>query len=168
MTQTSPTPSNVAAPLGAPVDIVKQFKQGHSFLGCLCDMRRAVIMLDILGILLGIIGLIAAIIVYKYGDTIEMFSEYAFGAVAGIQVGIILAHLSGMIGAICFCICPILITILMEIAFVVLSVLGKDWITLAFNAFWLYPHVVLCYELAKKIMTKENYYQQERQSCCCV
>jgi hypothetical protein len=131
-----PNPTSVAVPLGASVDDAKTFKQGHSFLGCLCDMRRAVIMLNILGIGIGIAVLLAVILVDKYGENIEdgdlkyTIDSYSFGAMVGIQLGVIIAHLSGILGAINFAVCPILIAILMDVAFAVLSGLGNNWIGL--------------------------------------
>ena len=171
MSKTSPAPVDV--PHGAPVEAAagKQFKQGHSFLGCLCDMRRAVIILNIIGLGFGIVALIAVILIERYnksGDTQFVLESYDFWTLVGIQISVILAHVCGIMGAVSFSICPILITILVELVYAILSALDKNWIGFGASIFVLYPHVVLCYELAKGIMTKQNYYEQERQSCCCV
>ncbi|CAB9528212.1 expressed unknown protein [Seminavis robusta] len=164
--------NTTAVSMGAPVDNLKNVKQGHSFLGCLCDMRRAVIMLDTLGFILSIIGLVAVLIYDKYGTEEDkkllMLENYDFGALIAIYSAVIIAHLSGIIGSLTFTICPILITIGMNITYAVLSGLDKNWVSLGVYIFLLYPHVVLCNELARGIMTKENYRSQERQSCCCV
>ncbi|CAB9523640.1 expressed unknown protein [Seminavis robusta] len=164
--------NNTTVNMGSPVDTVKKTKQGHSFLGCLCDMRRAVIMLDTLGMIGSIIALVAVIIYDKYGTEEDkkalMLENYDFGALIAIYSAVIICHLSAIIGAITFTICPILITILMNITYAVIAGLDKNWIGLGVYIFLLYPHVFLCNELAKGIMTKENYRSQERQSCCCV
>ncbi|CAB9501539.1 expressed unknown protein [Seminavis robusta] len=164
--------NNTAVSMGAPVDTVKSTKQGHSFLGCLCDMRRAVIILNTLGTIAGIIGLVAAIIFDKYGTEEDrkalMLDGYDLGALIAIYSAVIVCHLCGILGAVTFTICPILITILMNIAYAVLAGLDKNWIGLGVYIFLLYPHVFLCNELARGIMTRENYRSQERQSCCCV
>ncbi|CAB9517867.1 expressed unknown protein [Seminavis robusta] len=166
--------NTTAISTGAPVDNLKkqEVKQGHSFLGCLCDMRRAVIILDTLGFFGSIIGLLVVILYDKYGTEDDkqllMLENYDFGAFVAIYSAVIIAHFSGIMGALTFTICPILITILMNIAYAVLSGLSKNWIGLGVYIFLLYPHVFLCHELAKGIMTKENYRSQERQSCCCV
>ncbi|CAB9515506.1 expressed unknown protein [Seminavis robusta] len=156
---------------GAPVENLKKVKQGHSFLGCLCDMRRAVIILDTLGFIGSIIGLVAIIIYDKYGtedDKKLLLDSYSFGALIAIYSAVIIAHLSGIIGALTFTICPILITIIMDISYAVLAGLDHNWIGLGVYIFLLYPHVFLCNELARGIMTRETYRSQERQSCCCV
>ncbi|CAB9503645.1 expressed unknown protein [Seminavis robusta] len=171
MTNNTATTQSVAAPLGAPVEDLKRVKQGHSFLGCLCDMRRAVIMINILGVGLGIAGLLTVILVDKYGDKEEQkvfLNGYDIWALIAIQAAVCVGHFSGLMGAVNFSICPVTITILMEIAYAVLSGLDQNWIGLGVSIFFIYPHVFLCYELAKGIMTPENYFRQERQSCCCV
>jgi hypothetical protein len=53
------------------------------------------------------------------GEVKFMMDSYSFGAMVGIQLGVIIAQLSGIFGAINFAICPILITILMDVAFAV-------------------------------------------------
>ena len=148
-------------------------KQGHSFLFCLCDMRRAVIMLDVLSILGGLLMILAEILVYKYGDKDDeelqiLLNNYSLWAVVVIQAVGVFCHILGVIGARRFSICLLLLPLLWNIVYAVLCGIDKNWVGLGFAIVWVYPHAFLCRELAQGIMTKENYYESERQSCCCV
>lgn len=151
----------------------KQGKQGHSFLFCLCDMRRAVIMMDILAIIGSLIGLLVTILVEKYADKDDeelavLLDGFDFWALIVIQVVAVICYFSGLVGALRFSICPVLITILWEITYGALCAYDKNWTGLGVAIFWLYPHLFLCRELAQGVMTEENYVESERQSCCCV
>lgn len=158
--------NETAIPHGSPTNNdIKRGKQGHSFLFCLCDMRRAVIMIDILCLLGAIIGLIIAIVI-KEDDNIRnqvkiVLNNYSYWTIIGIQATAILAFLVGIIGAFRFRICPILMTCLWNIVYIVLCVLDKNWFEVVFHAICLYPHNFLCHELVKGIMTKENYVEYE-------
>ncbi|CAB9508858.1 expressed unknown protein [Seminavis robusta] len=119
-----------------------------------------------------IVGLVVVILFEKYGTEEDkkalMLDTYDLGALIAIYSAVIISHICGIHGALTFRIGPILITILMNIAYAVIAGLDKNWIGLGVYTFLLYPHIFLCNELANGTMTKENYSSQERQSCCCV
>lgn len=157
---------------------LKRYKQGHSFLFCMCDMRRAVIILNVFGLISSCVGLITVILVDKYGDmeALKIFDgeheeegeeAVAVGILVAIQAVGILVSMMAIFGAVRFSICPVVTAALWNIAFIVICILNKNWLALGVHAIILYPHLVLPYELAKGIMTRENYQQSERKSCCC-
>jgi hypothetical protein len=147
-------------------------KQGHSFLFCLCDMRRAVIIVDIVGVILNNAIIAYTIITFDEpgeGEEIPrdimlygLWPRIAFLSAYGV------CRLCGMFGALTFSILPILIALLMEIVHIIFCMLAKEWVGIPLCLIILYPHPFLCRELYSGIMTKENYKSDERQSCCCI
>ena len=180
MSKVQPITNTVSIPVAAPQeDPRKIIKQGHSFLGCMCDMRRAVIMIDVLCLIFAASGLILIILTEKYGDKIDPKDmeyihlhsttvNFPFSVALSLQISAMLVYIFSIIGACNFSICPVLTACAWIIAFIVMDGINKTWVSFGLHIFFLYPHVVLCYELAKRIMTRDNYYQSERQSCCCV
>jgi len=170
----SPNMNSNEVSMGGPQDPVKATKQGHSFLFCLCDMRTTVLFFDIIHTLSALAGMIALFVLQKYdkegseSEGVEPFfqDEWTFGAAIGIQAAALAAGVFGIVGAACFAICPLLLITLWIVVYAVLSGVAENWISMGVYIFWLYPHVVLCYELAKRIMTRENYRSQEKQCCC--
>jgi len=176
----------VAVPTGGPHDHVKKVKQGHSFLFCLCDMKITVLTLDIfafLGATMALMGVIYMDRTMSQDDIEEAFQDNKSivnqvfynkgsapsGSLDPLMVLVAVAmmvHLGGIVGASNFYMCPIVIEIMWISAYTVLMGLAHNWIALGSCVFFLYPRVVLCYELAKGIMTRDNYKNQERQCCC--
>lgn len=150
-------------------------KQGASFLFCLCDMRRAVIMLDALAAIGGLMAIVAAALVNKHAikkeevvaDMILLHSYDCIGVIVIQTVGM-LCHFSGIFGAIQFQLFPLVFPTMWEAIYAVLCGIDRNWAAVCVSVLWLYPHAFLCRELAQGIMTKDNYNEAERQSCCCV
>lgn len=150
-------------------------KQGASFLFCLCDMRRAVIMLDALAAIGGLMAIVAAALVNKHAikkeevvaDMILLHSYDCIGVIVIQTVGM-LCHFSGIFGAIQFQLFPLVFPTMWEAIYAVLCGIDRNWAAVCVSVLWLYPHAFLCREFAQGIMTKDNYNEAERQSCCCV
>ena len=168
---------HTAVPHASPVNNAtdhKRGKQGHSFLFCLCDMRRAVIILNVFCLISSILGGIAVILLDKYGHNIEGFEidngeeeTYALDVLVAFQAIGACMSMIAILGAVQFSICPVVTAALWNIAYIVICALDKQWIAVGWHVVVLYPHLVLPYDLAKGVMTRENYRQFERQSCCC-
>ena len=183
MSNTINNNNTVAVPPGGPHDNVKKIKQGHSFLFFLCDMRITVLILDIfsfLGATAALIGVIWMQKTMSHDDIDQLFPDD--GSIANqvyhykgslvplmvMEAVAMVVFLGGIIGASNFYMWPIIIEIMWISAFTVVMGLAHNWFALGVtvNVFFLYPRLRLCFELAKGIMTRDNYYNQERQCCC--
>lgn len=166
-------------------DTSKFRKQGHSCCGGCCDMRRAVIIVNIVKVtLLGISSILLLFGVHALEELYESdATEIVYGSdeiikesekelITSILINTIetISFLCGAWGAIKFD--PNLVLIGgIGYVFMVLRTLtfGSLWVTfpdLLLNGFLLYPHVFLYKELKEGIMTPTNY-DMEKQSCCC-
>ncbi|CAB9506135.1 expressed unknown protein [Seminavis robusta] len=170
-----PDPSSFDSPKK---EIKKKHDDGHYFLGCICDMRRAVIILDSLGALGSVIALLVAVILYdQYGiqeegkeeERIVMWVDgsYNIWTLCCIHILVIYSHLSGIIGAVTFRICPLVIAMLIEIGYGILAGLDQNWISLGVCIFLLYPHISLCHDLSRGILTNENSHGEEQKHLSC-
>jgi len=170
-------------------------KVGHVCCGFCCDVRRAVIIINLLAAILAIIGVILfATAVGIYGnfddEDIEINSnatevtedlDWEYGEWAkdaplreiGLGVGIswaaiaILFYFIGLIGAIKYSACLVLLSCLFYAAAIIWAILFFDVISAVINLLFLYPHIVLYSEIKKGIMAPETYKVRERHSCCC-
>lgn len=169
-------------------------KQGRSCFGCLCDMRRAVIILSLIGILLSAltIGSNYIFLFERAKDDIEKNN----GSAADIQqiddlfiINIVLSVLSivgfvlAIIGAKKFYIPLVLVNVIyMPVGFAVLTTFifqaAADIDELDYGfvnivgpligvAMSIFVHLSFIREVHAGIMSEENYAKEE-QSCCCV
>lgn len=167
-------------------------KVGARFLGC-CDMRRAVIILNVLSL----IGYALTLYVYEYqkdvldrlyavtyvdDDLQSALDDLIDTASILIWVGVGMSFI-GIAGAYYYIpVAVVLRGLYIVVAWIVEYVLTRQFaeefnlrigiIGTLINAiitiiFGLYPHFTLAYEMFKKTMTKETY-PREEMSCCCV
>ena len=129
-------------------------KLGHNCCGGCCDVRRAVVIVNIINAVLLILGLgsevTLPIIVFLVIQTVRILLSVAgiVGAVKFNQVGVGLAMFGYVFDA-------------------VMALLGFNLLGLLFPLMFAYPHGFLIKEIRAGIMTKENYASEEH-SCCCV
>ena len=141
-------------------------KRGHSFFGGCCDMRRAVVILNIIQMALCLTGMIffsevghvAAGVSTKIND--EKVIKFLFFFLA---FGFLLGGLSA-IGAITYN--------KYFVSYNAVFLLIRFCLTFGFVPFLsavlhLYPHLLLVLYIHKGIMTEDNY-PIENQSCCCI
>eukprot|EP00977_Amphora_coffeiformis_P020049 scaffold7808_cov184-Amphora_coffeaeformis.AAC.28 len=166
----------------ATVDGAMVRKPGHKCCGCdgCCDMRRAVIIVNIIqaGILgMGMLILLAtrnlannAGNIYDDDTTIaamEDFKDAPLGvglAIMGVQI---VAALCGIAGGMKF---NVILTAVAGLSYTITFAMGLVSLNLAglvYNGFFLYPHILFVQEIRNGIMTEANY-PNEKQSCCCV
>ena len=194
-----PTVSGVVIGSGAavaPIDgIHRGERRGHSCCGCCCDMRRAVIIVNIINIIFAFIGLIGFSVLVA--DTKEIttttdgngstttgtttFSgiddDYTLGEYEIVKgfapLVIIMVLLSmvafslGIVGAMRYKVWMIVVAIVVYCISAVMELLSLNLLGFAITALFAYPHFVLVSEIRRGIMTKETY-PIEQQSCCCV
>jgi len=155
-------------------------KQGHKCCGGCCDVRRAVIIVNIVQAVLVFMAMMSVLTMHKmsaqaqdlYDDdeVAKMMSDFgslpvgaliailvvkAIGAVIGIIGGIKFnMYMTGIAGAIYAISC-------------VVSIVFLDLPGAIYAGFFAYPHYFLVKEIRSGIMSEENY-PNEKQSCCCV
>jgi hypothetical protein len=155
-------------------------KQGHKCCGGCCDVRRAVIIVNIVSVFLlasGLLGVLAARNVVNdseqvYEDdevaaAIEEFKQLPIGWFLTIQVIKILCAAAGIFGAIHYNVYLTGAAALSYCADVVFSLIGLHIPGLILGACFAYPHFFFIKEVRSGIMSKENY-PNEEMSCCCV
>lgn len=128
-------------------------RQGHLLFGFLCDMRIAVVFLNIFNIFAICVGIIVT------GFQFKTFSAawYAFeNGFLGIALSIV-----GALGALNYVLWMVgVATAGFAIGFLI-DLFGLHLIGILVGGLVLYPHVVLTYEIHEGIMSKETYPREE-------
>ena len=174
-TMTTKTSSKVSPSVTIPEgdtvnDLKLEAQQGHSFLGCFCDMRRAVLAVDATGSLLYVAAAIVTI-VWKNVDInkdIVLLSDDAVGTPLFFIFANVFFHMIGFAGALCFKASAVFLAITWQSTYAAINASLGHWVPVAIYTFILYPHVVLCYELGRGVLSEQNYSEQGQKSCCCV
>jgi len=155
-------------------------KQGHSFFGCCCDVRRATIAINIVAIIFSIIGIIifiraiAIISASVDDDTYEQSLESVLTAIIVSTILSILFSIAALVGAINFNAWLVLSNaIWLVLGFIVYVSVNVNGILNAIfyffiTSFFIYPHVMLFYELKVSKTMSKPIYPREEQSCCCI
>jgi hypothetical protein len=153
-------------------------KQGHKCCGDCCDVRRAVIIVNLISVFSVVFGLALFASALARSD----FEEKMSGQTVGMVIVILemVFYGMGVYGAISYnqwlvasALALYSALVVYSIALVVNSVLMADefWYFYFFgilrNALFAYPHWFLIQEIRSGIMTVENY-PNEKHSCCCV
>jgi hypothetical protein len=154
-------------------------KQGHSCCGGCCDMRRAVIICNMIMILFAFFGLAGLELVKtqikaeeEMGDdaakeTSAAMKDFPLGWLIFWMFVQCACYCLGVLGAISFTQWQVMVALACyAIAFCInLATFSIGGIVM--SGFFAYPHVFFIKELKAGIMTPENY-PNEVQSCCCV
>lgn len=168
-------------------------KQGRSCCGCFCDMRRAVIILSLLGVFSVVVSLVTNYFILfdeLDWDEVEDISEEQeddlrslFSLQIGLSVGSVVCYLMATVGALKYNPRMIIPNIIFVVAsFVYLTVrfsqTSNDIESFDYRptssigsaigvAMTVYVNFTLIKEMRSGIMTPETY-PREKQSCCCV
>jgi hypothetical protein len=193
MQHTNPASSTSTKTPSAYVDVSGP-KQGHVFCGCCCDVRRATIAINIVNLVFAVISIIllsAAVTATRNfnDDSVQNALEEAdldsaFTASIVITVFTIIFNIAAIVGAARFNIWLVLSNaVWLIVGFIITiavnikasnSVSGYNYnfvnvaINLVVTCFFLYPHVVLIYEIKFTKTMSHQTYKREEQSCCCV
>jgi hypothetical protein len=155
-------------------------KRGHKFCGGCCDVRRAVIIVNMVvgGLLLW--GMIATLVLKANVDAmtatmdddtkIATLNEFRDASILPLAIGWSItsaACVLGIVGAIQYNVYMVGAAALKFCVDIVYALITFNIFGVALSAFFLYPHVFFIKEVREGIMSKVNY-DNERQSCCCV
>ena len=167
-------------------------KQGHSFCGCCCDVRRATIIVNIVLLvfdLLTVADIFYLISFSQYNtdsiqdDTLRHelevmdFPSYLIPLLIAELVIRSLSSIAAIVGAMKYNAWLVSINIVYLTISLILGLVGSVqsgtlvffiiW-TVPLQCFYIYPHVMLVHEIkGSKTMSKQTY-PREEQSCCCV
>ncbi|GAX11529.1 hypothetical protein FisN_22Lh221 [Fistulifera solaris] len=153
-------------------------KQGHKFCGGCCDMRRAVIIVNIVNaslLALGFLSILTIAGASSLGATDDDLEEAIVGfddagiiVVLAVTAAKILFSFIGMYGAFRFDIFMVGACFAVYVVESLFAILTLNIAGLVYSAFFAYPHYFFVIEVQHGIMTPENYPINEEHSCCCV
>lgn len=157
----------------------KQPKLGHNCCGRCCDMRRAVIVVNIVNLVLVAMGLFSVLAARaasanadqvdddELSSALEEFRSLPLGAFLAIQITKIVLSVVGIVGAVKFHQIMVGLSMAAYAFDAVAALIGLNVVGLLYAGFFAYPHGFFIKEVRDGIMTKENYPNEEF-SCCCV
>ena len=167
-------------------------KQGHSFCGCCCDVRRATIIINICTIV-SIIYSVASFYVMQsvlqlntdsiQDDEVKQQMEAMDPSsiytplVISVLVLRSLGSIAAIVGAMKYIVWPVIVNFVILIVIAIPGIVTsvQAGTPAAFiiliqivNCFFIYPQVMLVYEIKGSKTMSQQSYPREEQSCCCV
>uniref|UniRef100_A0A7S2EL06 Uncharacterized protein n=1 Tax=Trieres chinensis TaxID=1514140 RepID=A0A7S2EL06_TRICV len=165
-------------------------KRGHKCCGGCCDMRRAVIIVNIISVAFGVLTIPFISLGYSVLNASSDFSsamtdamdddeakqafadvEKAAGASLGFLIFFTVAKLvcysCGIYGAMSYNIWLVGISLVAYGLDFIYALTNGSILALLLPGFFAYPHVFFIKEVKEGIMSEENY-ELEKHSCCCV
>jgi hypothetical protein len=154
-------------------------RQGHLFFGCCCDMRRAVIIVDIINTVFASLNLLAILTFTLFGSNLtdsfdddvtknDMAIATSYPVVAIVMaVFALVCPVLGIVGAARYSGWMVIVPAVWYCVDMVISILSSSPAGAALAVMFIYPHIFLFKQLNKGIMTMDNY-PNEIHSCCCV
>ena len=152
-------------------------KQGQLFFGCCCDMRRAVVIVNVMNICFALSGIAMYYLLSRDGfsenfdDDLTKYDLEAISNYKGraILFGIVsvLCSLIGIYGAVQYNSWTVILAAVYYCISVLTKIVPFDLSGMLMAGLFAYPHFVFIKELNNGIMTAENY-PNEINSCCCV
>jgi hypothetical protein len=133
---------------GGAQETLEPRKEGHLLFGILCDMRVAVIAVNIINILLLLIGM--SVYIHKYG----------WSSVSSHFPGFVVSAI-GLFGALNFQLWAVVLAAIGFVISLINAVYWQNWVGVFVGLLVLYPHAALAHDLRMGIMTKENYRRGE-------
>lgn len=164
-----------------PTLVIQQQHRGHKFLGFGCDMRRAVVIFNSIALSFTFLEILTATVFYICYDEITNPENHASDWLSqaedivpkkliGISIGISCASFVffclGIRGALRYEPCLVGASLLFHCAALVGGFLLWNLFGIILSGLFIYPHIVLLFEMRSDIMTVENY-ANERSTCCC-
>ena len=143
-------------------------RRGHTFLGCCCDTRRAVIIIDSILLVMAFISILAsAAIPDSWLDDNEVDRHWRL-YVIGYAIAGIVSLSTGIWGALRYKVWMIWVAGVWHVIMAIIDLVSVSLIGLILSGIFAYPHFVLASEIRRGIMEPETYKQREEHSCCCV
>jgi hypothetical protein len=160
---------------------IQSQKQGHKCCGGCCDMRRAVIIVNIVSMIFSLLGVAFMGLGFELLKTAsdalddDQVKQSGGDAMQNLPMGAIVAgmlislasYVLGIMGAISFTPWQVMVATACYGIHFVFQVMTVNIMGMIFTGFFAYPHVFFILEMKNNIMTPENYHN-EVQSCCCV
>lgn len=162
-------------------DVPTKGRRGHLFCGCLCDMRRAVIGVNIASIVIAIVEicfLIAFLALYEEimanADTTgttewfsvnESISKGILGTSLGFCVVSLVFYSIGIHGAKTFNSCMVITALIYHCISAVFNLIALNILGMLLSILFVYPHVLLMMEIRNGSMNEQNYIN-EKKGCC--
>ena len=184
-------------PIPAPLAMHMQAKKGSKCCGCCCDFRRAVIIVNVINLVLGVIGLVVYVGGSLTSKTVpinddairHVYIDAERQSAIIIGVGLFFTIL-GLMGGVKFSIALVAANILwLFVQFITNTILSVEAIKTIMKEYtgtatirqpigtyivsgivmllFVYPHAGFISEIKSGIMSKETYPREEF-SCCCV
>jgi len=155
--------------------------QGHRCCGGCCDMRRAIIIVNLIDVAICVFYAVYFAFLAKAVEDDSMENKFDAATQAKVEgimlkaehVFIILALIKtplnglGMYGALKFTAWPVMVALVAYCVEVVMTLFARNIGGLFLAGFFAYPHVVFLRQLKSGIMSEANY-PTEKHSCCCV
>jgi hypothetical protein len=123
-------------------------RKGHLLFGILCDMRIAVVAVNVMNIILLVVGM--CIYIRKFG----------WGSVSSHFSGLVISGI-GIFGAMNFQLWAVGLAAIGFVIGLLNALYWSNWIGVVIGLFVLYPHVVLAHEIRMGIMAKETYRKEQ-------
>eukprot|EP00980_Cylindrotheca_fusiformis_P007552 scaffold1567_cov102-Cylindrotheca_fusiformis.AAC.3 len=128
-------------------------RKGHLLFGFVCDMRIAVVFVNIFNIIALIVGILITTVQYRtFGAMLYAF-ENSF-------LGIALSVL-GILGALNYVLWMVAVATIGFGLGLLLDLFGLHLIGILIGSLVVYPHAMLTYEIKEGIMTRETYAREE-------
>jgi hypothetical protein len=153
-------------------------KRGHKCCGGCCDVRRAVIIVNIISSAVLLITIWSTVAGKIMSQTMVLDDDKAQQGIDSVAVTpiwpiiallavITVVHILGVVGAIFYQTWMVAISALGYFVPMIVGLIQLNPFYVIFNTLFFYPHYFLIKEVRQEIMTKENYHN-EKMSCCCV
>jgi hypothetical protein len=162
--------------------VTRHNKQGHTCCGgccpgcgnrCCCDMRRAVIIVNIINIVIIVLGMMTKFSGYNitYDDDqvaaeMEAYRNEPLGLFIAFGTLHILLSAAGIVGALRYNVYLVAIAAAAYCFACVMALVALNPYGLLYPGFFAYPHFFFIKEVREGTMSKENYHNEEL-SCCC-
>ena len=158
--------------------MIRGEKQGHKCCGSCCDVRRAVIVVNIVNIVNMLWVIFAMIVFQKTASTMtydDDTQQAAIDVVANMPLGLMIAiwlvsavfSAVGIAGALLYNKWLVGVSGVFFCLSMIPDIMALNIPGIVYKGFFAYPHYFLVKEINQGIMTKENY-PNEKMSCCCV
>jgi uncharacterized membrane protein len=154
-------------------------KQGHAFCGGCCDVRRAVIIVNIINVVFASLGLVTMgglmVATSQNYDDDEVQAAMTTFNEANLSMAVLITLIAvklvanglGIYGAATYNIWMVGISLVVYCIDFVMGLVAANVIGLVIACVFDYPHFFFIKEVRSGIMSEANYVN-EKQSCCCV
>jgi hypothetical protein len=152
--------------------VIQMKKRGHTCCGTCCDVRRAVIIVNLVSMCFLVLGLIG-IAAFVNQDSVRLRVVNQLDD-AGFRVAVcftmmvqMIFYALGVYGAVTFNECYLRAALLTYVVMFVFDMVAFKRIAAIVHWLFAYPHYFLIKEIRAGIMNEGNY-ENEKYSCCCV